>query len=263
MAHRCRRASVRAPGLGRKAGASMQGPQRRMNDIRGGGIDGISGTGGSQEEQQNILQQVRPTMDMKSRDVEQAEFHPASHPRENELMSEPTRKILPREERYPFCIVWSPLGPITSCFPYVGHMGICDSRVYGTFRGHKYAIGRDNMAFGNPTRILKLNPELCKGRKKTKVQPNFGIAACTNLIAYTLDGCTIYVVTTAIPMLQWPWKKMQYAGLSHWNMVMLAAWVFLWEISTLSIPRFAWSCCPTIVLALIIVFFYGLGNSSP
>ena len=150
----------------------MPGPQRRMNDIRGGGIDGTSGTGGSQEEQQNILQQVRPTMDMR-RDVEQPEFHPASHFRENELMSEPTRKILPREERYPFCIVWSPLGPITSSFPYVGHMGICDfAGTYGTFRGH---MQLDEIIWRSATQhgFLKLNPELCKGRKKDQSPAEF------------------------------------------------------------------------------------------
>ena len=59
-------------------------------------------------------------------------------------------------------------------------------------------------------------------------------------------------------------EKMQYAGLSHWNMIMLGAWVFFCgKFPPPVFPRFAWSCCPTIVLALIIVFFYGLGNSSP
>ena len=250
-------------GLGGKARAAMPGPQRRMNDIRGGSTDGTSVMGGSQEEQQSILQQARPTMDM-SRDVEQPEFHPASHFRNSEIMSEPPSKILPREERYPFCIVWSPLGPITSCFPYVGHMGICDSRGYiWDFQG-PYAIGRDNMAFGNPTRILQLNPELCKGRKKDQSPAEFWDSCLheSNCIYsrrmhnICCDNCHSHVAVAL--------EKMQYAGLSHWNMIMLGAWVFFCgKFPPPVFPRFAWSCCPTIILALIVVFFYGLGNGSP
>ena len=31
-------------------------------------------------------------------------------------------------QRYPFSIVWGPLGPLTCCCPCVGHMGIVDSK---------------------------------------------------------------------------------------------------------------------------------------
>ena len=51
-----------------------------------------------------------------------------------------------------------------------------------------------------------------KDAKKTKAQPNFGIAVCTNLIVYTLDVFTTYAVTTAIPMLRWHWKKCNTLG---------------------------------------------------
>jgi hypothetical protein len=32
------------------------------------------------------------------------------------------------KDLFPYCIVWSPLPPITWVLPFIGHMGIADSR---------------------------------------------------------------------------------------------------------------------------------------
>ena len=86
-------------------------------------------------------------------------------------------EIDPSRHKYPYCIVWSPLPPITWIFPFIGHTGIADSkgicnlsltrkgRVLGTiiptsqisfdtaagiifdFAG-PYTINRGNFAFG-------------------------------------------------------------------------------------------------------------------
>ena len=59
--------------------------------------------------------------------------------------------------RYPCCIVWTPIHPITWLCPYVGHVGLCDAegRVHD-FAG-PYYIGLDAMAFGWPTRYVQLD----------------------------------------------------------------------------------------------------------
>lgn len=51
--------------------------------------------------------------------------------------------------RYPYSIVWGPLGPLTCCCPCVGHMGIGDShgRIHD-FNG-PYSIGVDNFMVGS------------------------------------------------------------------------------------------------------------------
>lgn len=56
-----------------------------------------------------------------------------------------------------FSIVWSPLPPITYILPFIGHTGIADSRgVVSDFQG-PYTVGdRGRMAFGAPTRALKI-----------------------------------------------------------------------------------------------------------
>jgi transmembrane protein 222 len=61
---------------------------------------------------------------------------------------------------FSYCIMWSPLPPITFFLPFIGHMGICDSRgVVHDFRG-SYYVGQDGnavMAFGPTTRYLKMD----------------------------------------------------------------------------------------------------------
>ena len=62
-----------------------------------------------------------------------------------------------RRHRYPFAIVWTPIHPITWCAPFVGHMGICDSR--GICLDFTGGIGVEDLAFGTPTRYITLNPK--------------------------------------------------------------------------------------------------------
>ena len=64
--------------------------------------------------------------------------------------------VRPKEDLYPFCIVWTPIPPITIFLPFVGHMGIADSRgVIYDFQG-PYAVGEGNLAFGRTSRYLQL-----------------------------------------------------------------------------------------------------------
>ena len=62
------------------------------------------------------------------------------------------------EEDLSFTILWSPLPPITWLIPFIGHVGIADSNgVASDFRG-PYFVGDDGrMAFGAPTRALKID----------------------------------------------------------------------------------------------------------
>ena len=59
------------------------------------------------------------------------------------------------KSRFPFAIVWSPLPPLTWLLPFIGHMGICDSRgVIHDFAG-PYTIGHVRgykLFFCSPTR---------------------------------------------------------------------------------------------------------------
>ena len=69
----------------------------------------------------------------------------------------PKVKLNMKKQRYPYCIVWTPLPCFTWIFPSIGHVGICDSRgIIHDFAG-PYYVSIDNMAFGNPTKYILLD----------------------------------------------------------------------------------------------------------
>ena len=56
-------------------------------------------------------------------------------------------KIDLERQRYPYCIVWTPIPCITWIFPSIGHAGICTSEgIIHDFAG-PYFVSIDNMAF--------------------------------------------------------------------------------------------------------------------
>ena len=61
------------------------------------------------------------------------------------------------KQRYPYCMVWTPLPCFTWIFPSIGHVGICTSKgIIHDFAG-PYYVSVDNMAFGNPTKYILLD----------------------------------------------------------------------------------------------------------
>ncbi|XP_052211995.1 transmembrane protein 222-like [Dreissena polymorpha] len=69
------------------------------------------------------------------------------------------------KQRYPNCIVWTPIPCLTWFMPFIGHMGIATSTgVIRDFAG-PYFVSEDDMAFGRPTKYWQLNPEKVRGRK--------------------------------------------------------------------------------------------------
>lgn len=133
--------------------------------------------------------------------------------------------------RFPFCIVWTPLPMITWFLPFIGHMGIADSRgVIYDFAG-PYTIGSDDFAFGRPTRVLQLDPEVAGAdlrlRDGTVVRGaeawDAGIDAgnavyCKRMHNICCDNCHSHVARAL--------NEMRYMGRTDWNMVNLAAWLF-------------------------------------
>jgi len=72
-------------------------------------------------------------------------------------------KLDTHRHRYPYAIVWTPIPPITWFLPFVGHMGVCDSR--GVILDFTGAIGVDDLAFGRPTRYIVLCPKYIRRKE--------------------------------------------------------------------------------------------------
>ncbi|XP_013101704.1 transmembrane protein 222 [Stomoxys calcitrans] len=123
-------------------------------------------------------------------------------------------------DRFPFCIVWTPIPMLTWLFPFIGHMGICMSNgVIRDFAG-PYFVSEDKMSFGRPTRYLRLNPKYVEGgslmwdEAVSKASVLYG----TRMHNLFCDNCHSHVATAL--------NCMRYRN-SSWNMVKLAFWTFI------------------------------------
>ena len=125
-----------------------------------------------------------------------------------------------------FCILWSPLHPITALLPFIGHLGISDSlgRAHD-FRG-PYYVGTDastplpKMAFGPPTRYLKMDiGELPGGadRWDEAIHEANGIYS-QRMHNICCDNCHSHVARAL--------NILEHQGRHDWNMVKLCFLVF-------------------------------------
>jgi len=128
--------------------------------------------------------------------------------------------------RFPYAIVWTPLPLITWFLPFIGHMGICDSRgVVYDFAG-PYSIGIDQMAFSKPTRYLVLNPAnvgVKDAKRSTQQLWDEGVDTGCEVYSRRMhniccDNCHSHVARCL--------NVMRYNGRTDWNMIKLAAWLF-------------------------------------
>lgn len=140
-------------------------------------------------------------------------------------------------DKYPFCIVWTPIPVLSWFFPIIGHMGIAlASGVIHDFAG-PYYVSEDNMAFGRPARYLRLDP----GRVDISGVSVDGADADGVITTATIwdecvtrasvvygtrqhnlccDNCHSHVAM-ALGLMQY-----DRVSAARWNMVRLAVWMF-------------------------------------
>lgn len=187
-------------------------------------------------------------------------------------------------KRFPFAIVWTPIHPITWLLPFVGHMGICDSR--GVILDFTGGIGCDCFAFGSPTRYLVLNPKRATNQNLTTSPTGVFV---TNPVGpvdvndvddhddHDVDGDEeedwVVMWDNAVLMASDEFEKkvhcmicgpdchshvaralniMGYGGCRWWNKVALAAWVFFCARHT-SCRGVAYTWGPFFFIALVII----------
>jgi hypothetical protein len=125
-----------------------------------------------------------------------------------------------------FCILWSPLHPITALLPFIGHLGISDSmgRAHD-FRG-PYTVQTDGskplpvMAFGPPTRYLKIDIGDLTGGASKWDEAIFEADGIYDQRMHNIccDNCHSHVARAL--------NILEHEGRHDWNMVKLCFWVF-------------------------------------
>ncbi|TMW56884.1 hypothetical protein Poli38472_002809 [Pythium oligandrum] len=159
--------------------------------------------------------------------------------------SSAARVVSPERNRFPFCIVWSPLPLITWFIPFIGHMGIAtsDGIIYD-FAG-PYTIGREHFAFGAPTRYIQCDVKADQVEKwDQSVERGCSIYE-TRMHNLFCDNCHSHVATCL--------EHMQYRGIKRWNMVMLCFWMFF-RGKYVDPVGFLKSWIPFVLVVIIIYF---------
>ncbi|GBG61046.1 hypothetical protein CBR_g18639 [Chara braunii] len=131
------------------------------------------------------------------------------------VSSSRSSSIDPRNARFPYCIVWTPLPIIAWFIPFIGHLGICESNgVILDFAG-PYFVSKDRFAFGRTARYVRLDPDLVSVRTgglpwNEAIQD--GVLEFQDRM-YNLFTCNCHsFVATCL-------NRMAYRGSVRWNIV--------------------------------------------
>mmetsp|Transcript_29891 Transcript_29891/g.54763 ORF Transcript_29891/g.54763 Transcript_29891/m.54763 type:complete len:181 (-) Transcript_29891:39-581(-) len=157
---------------------------------------------------------------------------------------------LEREEQR-FAILWSPLPPITWILPFIGHMGIGDSRgVAHDFQGPYYVGNQGRMAFGSATRYLSFQSRVLS----TVGEQRWDEAIAEADVEYRgrmhnicCDNCHSHVANALNRM-----PDLNYYAISKWDMVKLCFLIFF------RAPYVNWKqgiCSQFLPITIILILF--------
>ncbi|KAK9102580.1 hypothetical protein Sjap_019834 [Stephania japonica] len=185
-----------------------------------------------------------------------------------------------KKARFPCCVVWTPLPVVSWLAPFIGHLGICrEDGVIMDFSGSNF-VNIDNFAYGSVARYLQLDREQCC------FPPNLASHLCKNGFKHSEYGtsltwdtalrsgmnhfehksynlftcnCHSYVANCM--------NRLSYGGSLKWNMVNVAALIFLkgcW-VDSMSVVRSFFPFVVVLCLGLVIAgwpFIIGLSSFS-
>ena len=144
--------------------------------------------------------------------------------------SSAARAVSVTNERYPYCIVWTPIPVLTWLLPMFGHLGIADSRGIIYDFGGPYYIAEDNFSFGRCARYIQLDPSRAQAQDCTWDDAVKGSCDVYRRRMHNLlcDNCHNHVAK-ALQMMRFPYPGAGTWLFSRWNFgatLMLAMWMF-------------------------------------
>lgn len=163
----------------------------------------------------------------------------------------PTLKIDLNRERFPFCLVWTPIPCLTAFLPFVGHLGIADSRgITFDFAG-PYTITVDSLLFGRTTRYIQcFDAKQAADRDLVDKWDKAIYEACQEYTGrmhnLCWDNCHSHVGFA-----------LRLVGYKRYNMVWLAAWIFF-AGRFASLGRFLYTVVPSLILYGILLLLINL-----
>ena len=163
------------------------------------------------------------------------------------LKIRPKLQIDLERQRYPYCIVWTPIPCITWIFPSIGHAGICTSEgIIHDFAG-PYFVSVDDMAFGNPTKYIELDLDSKELERYDDAIEGGKDDYSQLMYSFCCNNCHSFIARCL--------NKLRYKGKSNYTMVHVW-WMLCIRSKFISFNKFLQSYLGFFVLIIIILIIY-------
>ena len=159
----------------------------------------------------------------------------------------PKIKLDMKKQRFPYCMVWTPLPCITWIFPSIGHVGICTSKgIIYDFAG-PYYVSVNEMAFGNPTKYILLDLDSREFDEYDKAIEEGTRDYNNQCYSFCFNNCHSYVARCL--------NKLKYKGKTGYTMVHVW-WLFITKGKFLSWNDFFHVYSGFVIVLIIVLILF-------
>jgi hypothetical protein len=152
-------------------------------------------------------------------------------------------KIYPSKNRYPYCIVWTPIPFLTYIIPFIGQTGIANSKGIIHDYSASFFVNIDDFSFGKPTKYLKLDLNEKEKIDYDKAIEKGDLKFRTLIYNFFRNNSHMYVAYIL--------NQIKYKGKSDFNMIYIW-WILIWRGKYISFLSFIKTYIGFFIFLLII-----------
>ena len=152
-------------------------------------------------------------------------------------------KIFPSKNRYPYCIVWTPIPFLTYIIPFIGQTGIANSKGIIHDYSASFFVNVDDFSFGKPTKYLQLDLNEKEKFDYDKAIEKGDLKFRTLIYNFFRNNSHMYVAYIL--------NQIKYKGKSDFNMIYIW-WILIWRGKYISFLSFIKTYIGFFIFLLII-----------
>ena len=152
-------------------------------------------------------------------------------------------KIFPSKNRYPYCIVWTPIPFLTYIIPFIGQTGIANSKGIIHDYSASFFVNIDDFSFGKPTKYLQLDLNEKEKFDYDKAIEKGDLKFRTLIYNFFRNNSHMYVAYIL--------NQIKYKGKSDFSMIYIW-WILIWRGKYISFLSFIKTYIGFFIFLLII-----------
>ena len=152
-------------------------------------------------------------------------------------------KIFPSKNRYPYCIVWTPIPFLTYILPFIGQTGIANSKGIIHDYSASFFVNIDDFSFGKPTKYLQLDLNEKEKFEYDKAIEKGDLKFRTLIYNFFRNNSHMYVAYIL--------NQIKYKGKSDFSMIYIW-WILIWRGKYISFLSFIKTYIGFFIFLLII-----------